>query len=328
MENGIRLFRAPMGTTLALRSNAIIAAGLIIFIFYFLSNSFTGSHSSLYSFNNNSTVEPTVKPTIEPTDRWLVFYNSAADDIRRRTVIRSSWHHLYRNDSLFQTRFVISNPGPLWMPIIEQEMEQYNDIIMLPHLNETFWVANTIKTIEFFKELVGQGKNYTWVTKLDEDSWLDVPNFYRGWLLPREESGNTSDTIIGRSLQYSYPFKYPSGQFYTLSWDIVTLLVDLYEEHPIIDESEDVLVGMLLYKSNITTTMTELSPREAFNYKEGLARGDGTPWASKKANLDVWEHAVGPGAINIHLLKWDEVFLQIAECYDKDGLKLDQYNNE
>ncbi|KAF2418468.1 hypothetical protein EJ08DRAFT_571388, partial [Tothia fuscella] len=237
-------------------------------------------------------------------------------------IIRSTWQTLFRNATPFETRFVISQPDPLWSSLIEQENTTYGDIIMLPHLEETHHIANTIKTLEFFKHLITENYHWDILSKMDEDSFIDARNFYKEWLHPllNTENPPPQKIYIGRPMQLHYPFKYASGQFYTLSWDMITLLSQLHNENPIDDEHEDVLLGRLMHEANIAYNVTELPLRAAFDYYDDKTRGDGTAWAPEDQNVDVLGHALAPGALNPHLLKEEEDYLKVAGCYNSLGL--------
>lgn len=65
--------------------------------------------------------------------------------------------------------------------------------------------ANTIKPIEFYKHLVHKheaegGEPRKFISKIDDDSYLDATTFYNEFLLPRL---NCNDTIIARYLSWA-----------------------------------------------------------------------------------------------------------------------------
>jgi hypothetical protein len=261
------------------------------------------------------------------TPPWLILTISAASHLQRRQIIRSTWLRTFSDPSIFTARFVISDPGPLWRPFVQQENDTYGDIIMLPHEHETHWWANSVKTMEALQWLVERKMKYDFVTKMDEDSWVDVKAFWRWWLEPRmrrakEEGKGASGTYIGRSLQHDYPFRYASGQFYTMSWDLVEVTTKQYMADPITDEHEDVLTGKLMYEAKYLYNLTVLPLRVAFDYYDDQARGDGTAWAPEDQDVDdSLYHGIAPGSVNPHQLKDDESYLRVAACYDSQGLK-------
>jgi hypothetical protein len=264
----------------------------------------------------------------KPRPRWMIATVSNANHLQRRTIIRETWQKLFHNETMFDTRFVISDPGPLWQPLIKKENDTFGDLIMLSHLNETHHVANTIKTMEFFKHLVARNYHWDLISKMDEDSFIDARNFHQEWLRPILESGNTNGTYIGRPMQLHYPFQYASGQFYTLSWDLVKLLGQLHRDNFIDDEHEDVLVGRLMHEAGIPYNVTELPLRAAFDYYDDKTRGDGTAWAPQDQDVNILGHAMAPGALNPHLMKEEDDYLRVAACYSPSGLNLASYWKE
>ena len=105
---------------------------------------------------------------------WLIATISAAHSQRRRNIIRATWQTYYRNP-VISTKFVISNPGDIWMPLIQQENETYGDLIMMADLEESAHIANTVKTLNFFTYLAAQGpSHYKFVSKLDDDSFFST----------------------------------------------------------------------------------------------------------------------------------------------------------
>jgi hypothetical protein len=231
---------------------------------------------------------------------------------------------------------VISNPDPDWEGVIAQENATYRDIIALRHLEENSEIANSIKTVEFFKYLTlneEQEKKWTFVTKLDDDSYLDSKTFYNEWLQPMIAENRTAEDladgvpqvngiVIGKGLRKEGKnFIYPSGQFYTLSWDMVRTMAEMQVAHNI-STFEDVLVGELLELSQVSYRMVELPYTEAFEIQwDNTLTVDGrkTAWAEDSFNLDAWFHPVGPGSINPHRMKDDKGYLLVAACYGPDG---------
>ena len=135
---------------------------------------------------------------------WLIATISPAHSQQRRNIIRATWQSLY-DDPAITTRFVISDPGELWMPLIRHENATYGDLIILSHLEETAHIANTIKTVELFRYLVESGFHWDFVSKLDDDSFLDVFTFYHSFILPRLDTRSHNRIIIGRRLSRQEP---------------------------------------------------------------------------------------------------------------------------
>ena len=182
---------------------------------------------------------------------WLIVTVSPVFSLQRRSIIRGTWQTLYRYHSSITTRFVIAKPDEHWAPFVAQENATYGDLIVLPHLEESAGIANAIKSVEFFKYLTQQNQRWQFICKLDDDSFINVPAFYSDFLAPLINNAGGSNnlrTIIARELEKD-GFKYPGGQFYTMTWDLVELLAKLHRQKPISNEHEDVLVGRLLHEA-------------------------------------------------------------------------------
>lgn len=264
--------------------------------------------------------------------QWLIATMSPAHSIQRRMIIRQTWQRLFSDPLLWTTKFVIARAAnPTWQAIIDAENGTYGDIIQLTHLEENSYVANTVKTIEFFKYLTRlEGKPETthglvpeyeivkwkFVSKIDDDSFLDAKSFYGDYLLPLQHGNRT---ILARTI-YQPNYTVPGGQFYTMTSDMVSLLANLHTENPISDEAEDVLVGRLLYEANKAWSHVDLPNPIAFDYEETQLREEGKGFAAENADLTTWRHAVGPGAINPHKMRDDETYVKVAACFNGEGV--------
>lgn len=258
---------------------------------------------------------------------WLIATITSVQAVQRRMVIRATWQKLYQNNSLYTPRFIISNAGPLWDTVIATENATFGDIIQLSHLKEDRWTANTIKSVEFFKHVINNTANqWRFISKIDDDSFLDVPRFYQQYLQPLLSVDQATlmpfaDHIaIGRTL-YRENFTYPGGQFYTLTKDVVRLLAEQHAANPINDLDEDVLVGKLLEESGAQWTHIDLPNTVAFDYQAKDLKFQGQAFAKEDADLSSWTHAVGPQSINPHKMRDTETYLQVAACFDENGVK-------
>ena len=253
----------------------------------------------------------------QPT--WLLATISAYFSQRRRNIIRATWQTLYANPA-FDTRFVIAKPSRLWQPLIKHENDTFGDMIVLEELEESAEIANTIKSVEFLKHLVAGSKApgaetpWKFVSKIDDDSFLDAERFYQKFLLPRidqQHAADTNGTLIARRLTRSdRNFSTPGGQFYTLSWDLVRLVAETNARNPISDLPEDVLVGRLLYDAEARYDFVELDDSQAFDVTGDLKR------------LSIGNEVLGPmgaAAVNPHKMKDHETYLRVAEFFGKDG---------
>ena len=94
--------------------------------------------------------------------------------------------------------------------------------------------------MEYFKYVKNNYKPFTFVTRIDDDAFLNIPPFWDEYLQP-----NLADPrriIIARDtypMKLDYPF--PGGQFYTMSWDLMCLLIKLHSKTPISNVNDDVI---------------------------------------------------------------------------------------
>jgi hypothetical protein len=237
----------------------------------------------------------------------LIATPCAAEKISRRAIFRSTWQNLYKNENI-TFRFVLGQIDPLFAPVIQIENETYGDIISLPWLQETHYIANSVKSVEFFRFLIESNLKYDFVSKMDDDSFLNVPAFWNEFLEPRLLSEDSY--IFGRDCSQWSNFIYPGGQFYTLSWNIVEILVQAFAQNPQTDVPEDLLVGNLLHEAHANFTFVNLDNRQAFD------------WVQYDDDPNAWGHKVLEGAINPHGMKLDEEYLRVASLFDREGLNL------
>lgn len=270
---------------------------------------------------------------------WLAAVISAAWDLDRRMLIRSSWMRLYR-DLPFDTRFVICSPPPQWIDAVRLENSTFGDMIILDHLQEDDVTANTIKTIEMYQWLIDHDQQYDFVSKMDTDVFFNARGFYDRFLRPRlsnstivgspSSSGSSHSrlhatvdrTVIGE-LYYShvYDLVFPHGAMYTFTWDMVETLAALQREYQVVT-GEDMTLAMLLLKAHHVVKFINFRGTEKFDYDPRDTRGDGTAWARKSTHPNAIKHAVhGDEAIVVHDLKTDDNYLVVADCFDEDGIK-------
>lgn len=262
---------------------------------------------------------------------WLGAVICSAWDIERRMLIRFSWMKLYKDVPMDQ-RFVVSNPGRWWTPILQQENRTFGDLIILDHLSEDDFTANTVKTIEFYRWLVDESpRKYAYVSKMDTDLFLNARGMWNRYLRPRltprvpgssELVASVNHTIVGQFYYDEYHKSvFPHGAIYTASWDLVELLPKLQNEHHII-AGEDITVAWLLLKARQKVTLAVLSESEKFEFDHGDTRpGEKTPWARKDTDLtSSWHALYGDEVIAVHQLKSADDWLLVAEVFDEKGV--------
>ncbi|KAH7157441.1 hypothetical protein B0J13DRAFT_169847 [Dactylonectria estremocensis] len=258
---------------------------------------------------------------------WLAAVICAASDVEHRMMIRSTWMKLYQ-DVPFDGRFVVSSPGPQWTEVVATENRTFGDLIVLDHLREDDVTANTIKTLEFYKWLVHQGKKYEFVSKMDTDLWLNARGFWDKFLVPRLSNSTGSytatveRTVIGE-LYYSrsWDLVFPHGAMYTVTWDMVEMLASLQSKFCVVT-GEDMAVATLMLKGRKQANFVNFKGTQKFDYDDMDSRGDGSAWARDTTHPNATRHAmIGGDAIAVHQLKLKEHWLKVAECFDEQGVK-------
>lgn len=260
---------------------------------------------------------------------WLAAVMTAAGNIERRRLIRSSWMQLFR-DVPYDGRFVVSNPGPQWTEAVASENHTYGDMIVLDNIPEDDVTANTIKTLELYKWLVRNGVRYEFVSKMDTDLWLNARGFWDRFLAPRMTqsvsngalTSAVNKTVIGE-LYYSrtYDLVFPQGAMYTMTWDMVELLASLQERFQVVT-GEDMATAVLMLKGRQRANFVNFQGTEKFDYDESDTRGDGTAWARRKTHPNSTYHAlVGEEPIAVHRLKTDDSWNKVADCFDEKGIR-------
>ncbi|KAI9167428.1 hypothetical protein HJFPF1_03555 [Paramyrothecium foliicola] len=276
--------------------------------------------SPLQSFGNSTDEQPWPRP-------WLAAVICAASDAQSRMRIRSTWMKLYKNLP-FDARFVVANPGPHWTEMVAMENRTFGDMIVLDKIQEDDFTANTLKTLEFYRHLVDNNLRYEYVTKLDTDSWLNARGFWDRFLVPRmsNETGQLKATVsrtVISELYFSGPrdLVFPNGSMYTITWDLVEILVALQYRFSIV-MGEDMTFSILLLKGKQVINFVNFRGSEKFDYDDLDSRGDGTAWARTGSHLTSVAHAIGSrDAILIHHLKTETVWFKVAACFDENGVK-------
>lgn len=236
--------------------------------------------------------------------RWLIATECAAKSQTRRNVIRATWQTLYR-DPRFKMRFILSDYDPLWEGLIHEENATYGDIIKLEGLDPSPKISNRIKFMELLKYLVSRGETYSWVSKVDDDAFLEAKRFYDQYLEGQPEENLT---LISMKNRHEAGFDWPGGAFYTVSWKLVERLTKIHSGQQDLETPEDVRVGMYLHDGKVQYDYKEMPREEMFEIPV------------KKARIP---HKITKAAILIHFLKDHDTFLQVSHLFGKEG-----YNGE
>ena len=233
--------------------------------------------------------------------------------VGRRAAIRATWATRFQNPA-WECRFVIGSlrDSP-WASLIKFENSTYGDIIELEDFYpETADRANHIKMLSTYKYLVEQekvtGRHYDFISKVDDDNWLNILPFYETWIEPRLPGGQYYKldpwTVIGRPFVYGRPFAYTSGRMYTISWPIAKMLARKFAADPDRDYeeshlAEDMIPEYFLYTDNIAHEFLPMEVDQAWDI--GL------------------ENIVKIDTILIHCIKDDERLVEMSSIFNDRG---------
>jgi hypothetical protein len=243
----------------------------------------------------NSTINLT-----NPTDKLLIGISSAVKDIQRRHLFRAHQIQPYNEYKEITWKFFLFEPPANFREAIKYENETYGDIIILEGISDTRENARAIKPFEIFTYVEKHMSVYKYVAKIDTDTFLNVPDFYKEYF--NETVQNMEYTIIapicfGR-------FNWPMGAFEALSWKLVRILNKLYKYVKRTSYAEDLQIGWYLFDAGIKYDFVQLEEDRAFEFR-GPNHGPGD---------------IPYNAIRIHELKYEEIYLMIAGCFNKDGV--------
>lgn len=194
----------------------------------------------------------------------LVLIPSASDYKSRRDAIRKSWAKLIANHSI-KYYFVLGGDlsTPLVMNELRKEQEEHNDMLILPHITDSY-LTLTRKMLESFKWSY-QHLKFRFVLKVDDDSFVRVDKLfeelrskhdsnkrlYWGYFdgrAPIKKQGKWSEENWFLCDKY---LPYALGGGYVLSSSLIKYIIansHLLQSY----QSEDVTIGTWLAPLNIT----------------------------------------------------------------------------
>ena len=128
-----------------------------------------------------------------------------------------------------------------WAPIIDAENATYGDIwVMEDYKNENYETANKVKNMEFFSHMakqqrLGQIRRYDFVSKVDDDNWVNLPIYWENFMASRLPGGEKyrpdAMTMIARPFAWGMSYVCPAGRMYTISWPLVEYYAKKYSDH-------------------------------------------------------------------------------------------------
>lgn len=178
----------------------------------------------------------------------------------------------------------------------------------------------------------GQGRRYEFVSKVDDDSWFNVPPYYDAFVAPRLVGGekygvipaaqqtttgetsvevrgvkadNDNDkgilTWIGRPMHWDRDYVFASGRIYTLSWPLLELVVEKWRANPLTNLTEDQLMGHYLQNEQIPYEFVVMELEQAWDI--GL-----------ESIIDS-----NNATMVIHSVKDDARMLEVSTLFDDEG---------
>ena len=171
-----------------------------------------------------------VKLSSDDRPKWLLAIMSSASRSARRNIIRQTYQKMYPSQD-YTFRFILGNWSSVWDPILKAENDTHGDIWCMENfMNEGDSSANAIKPMLFYQWLAGakiweresnererpanveKGHitkygggppmgSYKWVSKVDDDSWLNLPLFYDEYMKARlsdEEASTPSPPRVAK----------------------------------------------------------------------------------------------------------------------------------
>ena len=226
----------------------------------------------------------------------------------RRALIRSTWATRFPNPA-YEYRFIIGNhTDDPYGAVIEAENKTHGDIWAIEDYKvENSETANMIKNLEWFKYMQRyegeRVRRYAFVSKVDDDNWLNVPQYFETFVAPRLAGGKKHNpkgmTIIGRPMNWGAEYAYPSGRMYTVDWPMLEFFAQKYTENPNTGETEDRAMGLYLYENHIPFEYVPVEVEQAFDV--GI------------------EYLIDNNTMQIHSMKHDDTLKEVSELFDDRG---------
>ena len=176
--------------------------------------------------------------------------------------------------------------------------------------------------MELVSYLAERGERWGWVSKVDDDAFLEAQKFWDRYLDARtpaagwtnkenpdaKANSNNTLTLISMKNRHDFPFDWPGGAFYTVSWPLAEKLAEIHQEQREKDKEtpEDVRMGKYLSEAKVEYEYREMPREEMF---EIPVKGARIP------------HRITREAIVVHFLKDHDTYLQVADLFGEGGYK-------
>jgi hypothetical protein len=214
---------------------------------------------------------------------------------------------------------------------IDKEIEEYNDIILLPNLTEHIMIAITRKFFEVLKYVETDMSGYDLVCKIDGDTFLNVPNLWSQYLEPNLEMAQQAQpTLIGRIWDYVeegafYQPKQPhiNIAFVALNKKLLYLVNRLYDIH--FREAKN-WTDFSVYISD-EINLSHFLKEDIISYNLiALPHNTSSHFNPNETNMSKLAHVIVPECIYVHELKKEQEYVQVSSCFNETGLDIDKAN--
>ena len=202
-----------------------------------------------------------------------------------------------------------------WAPLIEAENATYGDIwAMEDFKDENYKTANRVKNMEYFSYMakqqeLGRIRKYDFVSKVDDDNWLNIPVYKESFITPRLPGGEKYQpgefTMIARPFAWGMDYVCPAGRLYTVSWPLVEYYARKYAAHSERSHkdppTEDQLMGWYLQEDKLDLEWAVMEYEQAYDV--------GVEYVVTN-NTDT---------MMAHSIKSDQQMLEIGGLFDDNG---------
>jgi hypothetical protein len=234
-------------------------------------------------------------------------------DFQRRALMRTHQIRPFRNYSI-SFKFFMGESTPALQEALEFENQTYGDLIILKGIKDNLLRNESRKVFEFFKYVEHNMDVYKYIAKLDTDCYLNVAGLWDYHF--NKEVQDLEFGIISRFRQNFAPFDFPQGGFVALSWKSLLMLNKLYEFVPLSTKfNEDAQLAWYFHDAEIKLTQIELTHKQAYDFRPDVILSN---WKSTDVSYE---------AIQLHILKTDHDYLNVASCFSSRGINVSQVNH-
>jgi hypothetical protein len=255
---------------------------------------------------DDQVLQPIVSKDIKNmANNVLIGIFTSSTDFQRRILMRNQQINPYKNFTNLTWRFVLGKPSSIYEQAIIYENNTFQDIIVLDNVPDTYSVANSYKTFEYFKYLERNNYLYKYFGKMDTDTFISVPEFWKDCF--NETVFSSELTLIGNYIPHP-KIQWTQGAFYVISWKIMLILNKLYENVNRRTRHEDLQVTVYLMDAQIKYTRVAIDERRSVSAKAPVPQY----WPPRNDTY------------RVHELKQEELYLIVTGCFTSEGINKTQ----